>query len=65
MNKKYFPCPERVILKELSARDISGHMRFIPDKPVILEAGYVLTLLDGAFFIGDKRIEGHWIDIRT
>jgi hypothetical protein len=65
MNKKYFPCPDQVVLKEIYARDISTHVVFIPDKPVVLEADHVLTLSNGAFFIGDKRIEGHWVDIRA
>ena len=65
MSKKYFPCSDQIILKEISARSISGHVCFIPDKPIILEAHHVLTLSNGEFFIGDRKIEGHWADIRA
>ncbi len=65
MVKIHFPCSDRVVLHVISSLDICKLVHFIPDEPVVLEAGYLLTLVNGEFFIGKKKVEGHWVDIRS
>jgi hypothetical protein len=65
MNKRYFKCPNKLELIEISSRDICRQARFIPDDPFVLEADQLLTLTNGEFFIGEKKIEGHWADLRV
>jgi hypothetical protein len=65
MDKRFFKCSEQTVLNEISCRDICRQARFIPDNPFVLEAGELLTLTNGEFFVGEKKIEGHWADLRV
>ena len=64
-DKRYFKSPERVVLNEITSRDICTQARFVLDNPVVIEAGQLLRLANGEFFIGSKKIEGHWADLRV
>jgi hypothetical protein len=65
MEKRYFKCPSQIVLSEIWWSGICRQARFIPDNPLVIEAGKLLALTNGEFFIGNKKIEGHWSDLRA
>ena len=53
-----------MVLDRIYSSDICTQAQFIPDSPVVLEAGELLTLTNAEFYIDDKKVEGHWVDLR-
>jgi len=65
MGSRLFTVDELTVLKTIACSDICTQAQFIPDHPVILEVGQILELDNAEFHIDEKKIEGHWADLRT